>query len=745
MHFFYSLKGFRTSLSRRRDKLQWIMLVVFLMAAVLPGTIRAENTGDLENPKTTQLEGITVTARKAEESAKDVPFSLTVIGGTELENRRLKNFEDALRQTPGVEIHTYGSLNTDIMRIRGVGSLYQIGQDDTSVLINLDGIPQSLGMASMSIMDIERVEVLKGPQGTLMGRNSEAGAVNIITKKPTRHLEGYVKGEFGTETTFDTEMAMSGPVAERLSARFAAKYSGYDNPVEYYRTGEPISKPRDMAVRGTLLWQPTDKTDATLTLGYEEKNNRTEAMLLAPYGDAQKIDMPGGSLDANKDSQRATLDINHDFGNMKLTSVTGYTQMDSTEDRLLYDKFIANALLGMNITEGHLTFREMSGETFYQELRLSSQPENAVFWVTGVSLYRSDRNLTNRYDYEHIMEYMAMNGSIASNFETTDYGIFGEVTYPLTDRFKVTGGLRYTWDEKKYDSVWTPTDTNPYAAYYGPASDSNEMESSFATARASVSYVVTENMNTYFTFARGHKARAYQDLATEYIFTGGSSDLIVDAAKINSYELGMKLETPNKNAGVNLALFFNDIKDDHVSYVDLTTMTNKVANNDTETRGVEVEGFWKPGNGFTLTAGGGYTDAEITGVPATSQDVKEGNAVPDSPKWNAMVSISHNLPLPPFWGMTAPSLFTSVTNRYIGGREADAANSFEFDAYNKLGFRMGIMSENIEFYAWGDNILDERYDLYGYNLGSPAAGGSDVIVGGVSRGRILGLGVAYYF
>jgi hypothetical protein len=100
---------------------------------------------------------------------------------------------------------------------------------------------------------------------------------------------------------------------------------------------------------------------------------------------------------------------------------------------------------------------------------------------------------------------------------------------------------------------------------------------------------------------------------------------------------------------------------------------------------VEVEGFWKPGNGFAISLGGGYTDAEITGVPETSMDVKEGNDVPYTPNWNATVSISHNLPLPSFWGMKSPSLFSSVTNRYVGERNGDAANSFEKDRLSVVG------------------------------------------------------------
>ncbi|KIX11882.1 TonB-dependent receptor [Dethiosulfatarculus sandiegensis] len=699
------------------------------------------------NPKKTveTLEAISVTARKAEESAKDVPFSLTVINDTELENRRLNSFEEVLRQTPGVEVYSYGSLGSDIMRIRGVGSLYLIGSDDTSVLINMDGVPQSLSTASMSILDIERIEVMKGPQGTLMGRNSEAGAVNIITKKPTRYPEGYIKGEYGTENTFNTEAAVSGPVTETLSARFAAKYSGFDNQVEYYGTDDPISEPRDIIARGSLLWEPTDKTDATLILAHEEKDNRTEAMLLAPYDDEQRLYAPKGSLDANRESQRATLDVNHDFGNMVLTSVTGYVQVESSEDRLLYDRLLSRALLGMDIVEGNETLRESSMDTFYQEFRLSSKPENDVFWVTGLSYYHSDRDLSNQYNYKYILGYMAMNGRIASNYKTTDYGLFGEITYPVTERLKLTGGLRYTWEEKEYKSNWTPSGTNPFAAYYGPTSDSDEMSSSFFTGRASLGYAVTENVNTYLTYARGYKAKAYQDLATGYIYSGDNSDLLVDAAKVDSYELGMKLETADSGVGLNIALFFNDIKDDHVSYVDLTTMTNKIGNNDTQTMGAEVEGFWKPGKGFTITAGGGYTDAEITGVPDSSQNVKEGNAIPDTPEWNAVVSISHNLPLPTFWGLESPSLLTTLTDRYVGKREGDAANSFQLDAYNQLSFRTGIISKYFEFYVWGENLLDKVYELYGYNLGTSVIDASDVIAGVGSRGRTLGIGVVYHF
>ncbi|MCD8567362.1 MAG: TonB-dependent receptor plug domain-containing protein, partial [Geovibrio sp.] len=227
-----------------------------------------------------KLDNVTVTARKGEESAKDVPFSLSVIDGNELTNRGVKNFEDMLKQTVGVETSTYGGVETRIVRMRGVGSLQQVSPDDTSVIINIDGVPNNAGTATLSTMDIERVEILKGPQGTLMGRNSQSGAINIISRKPTKEFEGYLRGEYGEENTFLTEGAVSGSITEKFRARLAARYSGYDNQIEYYQTNEPVSKPKDLAVRGTLLWVPSSKTEVTFIAGYEEVNNRPEFRVL---------------------------------------------------------------------------------------------------------------------------------------------------------------------------------------------------------------------------------------------------------------------------------------------------------------------------------------------------------------------------------------------------------------------------------------------------------------------------------
>ncbi|WP_211204074.1 TonB-dependent receptor [Denitrovibrio acetiphilus] len=717
------------------------MLIILLVPFTIFAQEGKEGLGVAEAEKVQTLQSTTVTARKAEESAKDVPFSLSVISGNELENRRLANLEDALRQTPGIEVDTYGGSDTRNIRIRGVGSLESVSMDDTSVVINVDGVPQAVASATLNIMDIERVEILKGPQGTLMGRNSEAGAINIITKKPTRHLEGYLKGEYGTENTFLTEGAVSGPVSKTVSMRLAAKYSGYDNQVEYYNSTEPITEPRNFAVRATLLWEPTDKTDVTFSIGHEDIDNMTGADILAPYDDEQKTDIPKDSYDTEKSVDRFTLIFEHEFSAFDFTSVTGYVHTDANQQQYIYNGMIYREFYGF-VPEGSMT-RELEQKAFSQELRLSSKSGSDIFWVTGANYYRSERDLNNVDAYDTFYSIGWYNADLYKTFETTDIGVFGEVTYPVTDKLKLTGGLRYTWDKKEYDTDWTANPSNP--STIRTASDSDEMSESYGTGRVSVSYAVREDTNVYLTYARGHKAKGYNDWGNAFI-NGYDNDLIYDEAEIDSFELGAKFEAPNGKSGLNVAFFYNDIKDDHVMVWNHMDRVSDVENFDTESKGAEFSGFVKPGGGFTITAGFGYTDAEIKTVPGGSTSgAKEGNSIPNSPEWNATVSIAHSLSLKPFWGFKAPALVTTVTNRYIGSREGDPANTFELDSYNKLDFRIGVMSENLEVYVWGDNILDKVYDLYGWNYGASMVDGADVIVGMPSRGRILGVGAAYYF
>ena len=159
-----------------------------------------------------ELAAVHVTSRLSREDVRDVPFGVSVMRGEELENRRILSAEQLLRETPGVDVNSWGDYNNTNIRIRGVGNLYQTGADDASVVINVDGVPFFGQNASLNTFDVERVEVLKGPQGTLFGRNSMAGAVNITSRRPTREAKGYARAEFGKDKARLQEFAFGGPL-----------------------------------------------------------------------------------------------------------------------------------------------------------------------------------------------------------------------------------------------------------------------------------------------------------------------------------------------------------------------------------------------------------------------------------------------------------------------------------------------------------------------------------------------------
>ncbi|WP_265823898.1 TonB-dependent receptor [Geovibrio ferrireducens] len=687
-----------------------------------------------------KLDNVTVTARKGEESAKDVPFSLSVIDGNELTNRGVKNFEDMLKQTVGVETSTYGGVETRIVRMRGVGSLQQVSPDDTSVIINIDGVPNNAGTATLSTMDIERVEILKGPQGTLMGRNSQSGAINIISKKPTKEFEGYIRGEYGDDNTFLTEGAVSGSLTEKLSARLAARYSGYDNQVKYYQTDEPVSKPRDLAVRGTLLWEPSSKTEVTFIAGYEEVNNRPEFRVLMPYDDKQEVDIPKDSSDADKDTNRYTLEVKHRFSKALFTSVTGYADAESTAKQFLYDGVLFRKQRGVTGNGSRTVINENTA--FDQEFRLSSKPQDKVFWVTGVNYFYSDRDLINTDAWSTFQPSYTFNAEMDVNFKTRSQAVFGEMTYPVTERIKLTGGLRYTWEKKEYEANWAANPSNP--STIRTANDSGEIDDNFMTGRAAISYELTKEVNIYGVYSRGHKTAGFNEWATGFI-TGTREDRYYSEAEVDSYELGFKYESADRRFGLNGAVFYNDNKDDHVLVYNYSINASDVENFDTESKGVELEGYAKLGR-FLINAGVGYTDTKIKSIPeGSSSGSEKGNKVPDTPEWSGTLSVSYFHNLPSFLGMKEPVFFSKLTERYVGSRSGDPADNFQFDSYHKLDARVGIMNGGLELYVWGDNLLDERYDLYGWYYGVSAVDGSEVVIGMPSKGRTLGLGAAYYF
>ena len=711
-------------------------IALAVLAACMSGPVLAQEAGQAQlrppfqtqqmtpgnDLRTTTLPTVTVHARKAEERARDLPFTVNVADDTVLEQRRLDTVEAMLRSTPGLDINSFGGSDTANVRIRGVGSLYQSGLDDNSVIVHVDGMPTAPGNVTLGSLDIQQVEVLKGPQGTLFGRSSEAGAINIRSQRPLPgRFEGSVRGELGTKHHHLAEGILNAPLGETLTARLALRHSAVDYGYENRATGKPVSKPTNFAGRASLLWQPQASTDVLLRASRSSAKKYQTAMLLRPYGKPTQQDLDAGTnLDGNhRDIDQYALEIQHDLGWARLASVTGHERIDHSEHNHT-GREVNLPWLGANeITDQIKVF---DSKAWNQDLRLSNPKDSPVFWVAGVNLYRHDWTTAH-----------SGFGDLRTSHDMTDdaNALYGETTWPIAGTpLKLTAGARYTKVHKTLKGVYTSD-----AA--GTQNDARDLRESNVTGRVGLGWALDAQTNLYATLAHGKKAGGFNENATS-----PAESAPYQAGTIDSLELGAKHESADHRLSVDAAFFFNRVSRDHLLAVDPATYASQMINVDTRSNGLELNTRWKATRSLTLQGGLAWTDGTVRSDAVTNTpagDVKSGNRLPDVPRLSALLGVQWTQALPAFAGLNGPLLDTSLTVRHVGRRPADPQNTFDLDSYQKVDLHVGVISGNTEVYLWGDNLLNRRYDLFGYYLNSTLQ------VGQSALGRTVGVGVSHHF
>src|SRR6218665_14040 len=416
------------------------------------------------------------------------------------------------------------------------------------------------------------------------------------------------------------------------------------------------------------------------------------------------MEVTPGLFDHNaKLVERYSVTINHDLPVGRLTSVTGYTKFD-TDFVGGYDARAMQAMFGMPAE--NMRGRRMGGHTTSQDLRWSSRPGASVFWVAGVNLSRAERS------FEQL--YLSRNFGIDRRYETDSQALYGEVTWPLTNVLKLTGGMPPTWDRKSYD-----------ATYGGTVPDARKLRDDYSTGRVALSYALTPTTNLYGAWSRGYESGGIGDHPTQL-----ADSVPYKAASTNAVEGGFKMESASRRFALNGALFPTRVKGDHLLGFDAATLAPSTVNPDPQSRGAELQGVWRLGNGFSLSGGASFIDAEITsnvsGVSGGA--IRKGNRSPDVPKWSGSLGVAYTQRLSAFMGLPTPVLNARLDYQYVGTRAADPQNHFDLKKYQKVDLRIGVVSGGTEVYVFGSNLLDERSDLYGFAptatayVGSPARG-----------------------
>ena len=553
------------------------------------------------------LEEVVVTAEKREASLQDVPIAIAAITGDALEQLAVDDVMDLYVQTPGMSFSRAGGEAQ--IYVRGIGTDAFGVTIDPSVAVHMDGVylgrPQ-MGLAQF--LDIERIEVLKGPQGTLYGRNATGGAINIISRMPTEEFEGYVGAGFGSFSRQEVKGAVSGPVSENWKARLAGRYLKDDGFTDDLQPGgsEEVDDQDMYALRGILGYE-ADNVDFTLIADYTDfaSGNRSSK----PLDDLSMAIVLGALPQAFGDT-RNNLPTFHDWqmsgltatlnislsDSLELTSITGYRDYES-------DFFFNTDGTEIEVTRSYFQYES---DQLSEELRLSSTGEGPVDWMIGAYYLTEDKKGALGLGRETHPTLGVVSFIIPNDDDTDAWAIFGEASYDFSDQWRGTLGIRWSDEEKSdFTSVGAIFGDNSGLASTGSVvqffTRTEEADWDDFSPRAVLTYTPDADTMFYGSITKGFKSGGWN------AFDGSPS---FSPEEVLSYELGLKTDLADGTVRVNGSVFYYDYTDLQVSTFQngLTVTTNAA---DATVWGVEVELSARPVPEFVLNASLGYLSAEF--------------------------------------------------------------------------------------------------------------------------------------
>jgi iron complex outermembrane receptor protein len=677
--------------------------IIMLFLVALSGTFTVGSSSAGANDKNIQqLEKIIVTAQKQEENVLEVPVSVSVFGEIEIEDRRIEDVGDIADFVPNLMMYNTGTAGINIPVTRGISSSVMESMTVATGLF-VDGVPiLNPNGFEQEILDVERIEVLRGPQGTLYGKGTEVGAINIITRKPGNAFTGKISAQGGSMLSSETDDDMlgalsfniSGPIQkDRLFFGFTGKFFQKDGFIINAGTGDDVNDKQYLVGRGTIEYKPTEKLDIAIVVSHLDRNDggmdlslgekgRQDYMgYLAWLGIPDTIPVPqdrkiNSDLDNQSDEETdfQSLKVSYDFSDgLSLTSVTTNWQ------------YKREALLDWDFTPLVLWHSDQAFDFSHksQELRLNLLTEH---FKCLFGLYYG--SLDNDVGYEVSSIFPGSAGLNKRNVSGDTYSAFTNLTYYLIPNVNLVAGLRYEKEKQEFeDHITNFTADDSWKSF---------------TPKFAAEYKISPNVMTYIGVSSGRRPGGFN------VRTRDPEHVKYDEEILWSYETGLKGVFLDSRLTLSGALFYMDIQDMQVNTAISQNETYLSNAGEATGKGGELELTFRLMDPLIVTAGVGYTNIEFDQFN-DEQGNYNGNKNPYTPEYTFNAGFKYR---------RSNGFYLGADVVGYGKMYIDKANTYARDAYSIVNTKIGFEKGAFDFYVYGKNIFDETYNTEGYYEGT---------------------------
>ena len=715
-------------------------------------------------PAFAQVQEIIVTAQKVEENVQDVPIAIAAVSGERLEQAGVNSLENISVVVPSVTFRKGTTSANSAIVMRGVGTITFSVAAEPSVSTVVDGIVLSRsGQAFIDLVDIERLEVLRGPQGTLFGKNASAGLVNIVSKGGSDTFEAEAIAEYFEGSEYRMRAAIAGPLAENLTARVTGFYGSFDGNITNINGNQnrDVNGYEHYGVRGIFDYS-SGSTDLRLIADYFKANDDCCADVTGVSRGAvldAELNLPGGSvlgedqrfvnhnLVTETRDRQWSLTGSGDFAlgeTHTLSVVMGYRNWFNREIR--EGDFLPRALVGTAQLHDNGVVRT---EQYSIEARVASDQSQPFFYQVGAFAWQSDntQDFTRRditcasstlpidpltggrpCNVSDTVNTLFPTATSFSDVSSKNLALFGQATYRFTDQFSLTGGLRYTWDDLEFVHTRAPgVNATNGAPATGPGVSGNPAGGTVASGgngtntsagstsngnlsgRAALQFEPTEDVMLYGSYTRGYKGPAFNVF---FNHTAPTNAIPIDEELSDAFEIGIKSQFLDRRVQLNVAAF--TVEYDGFQANNFVLLNGAVVSNLTNAGTVSSEGFEAdlivaPVDGLTFRASAAYADAKVKEFnpnPGTNApDARNGTRLPLAPEFVYTVGAEYEADL------GVAQMYLNTDFRHTSSQFSDLGESGPIDAYGvwnaSIGFSDAADNYRLTFHA--RNIADESY------------------------------------